>query len=235
MARRQGMESGAYDTALMQNPAAVTPTDNDTDAEDEDYKEGVGNASDAAAAKLFDDLQQADDGDAVEDADDDGDEDGEEVDYEDEDYEGTDVELPAINPTKGLEPFNATRFPPNLPYLKALDGCNTLECVHDAHFQPRADAAQFNFPHFFIIGWQKTATTSLFNYLSGHPQILAPQAKEPEVLTKDCNFNLRTCPAEDEVGICRSKHTPSQLYWTRVPSPTAPCTRPYRSFTCAAS
>jgi hypothetical protein len=33
--------------------------------------------------------------------------------------------------------------------------------VRDAHAQPR-HGAQLNFPHFFIIGFQKAATTSLF-------------------------------------------------------------------------
>ena len=53
------------------------------------------------------------------------------------------------------------RFPPDLPFLEALAGCDTLDCVRDAHSQPRRGAC-FSFPHFIIIGFQKTATTSLY-------------------------------------------------------------------------
>jgi hypothetical protein len=58
-------------------------------------------------------------------------------------------------------PYNASRFSTKVPFLKALATCEDLECVHDAHFQPKPDGV-FNYPHFIIIGFQKSATTSLF-------------------------------------------------------------------------
>lgn len=67
----------------------------------------------------------------------------------------------AIATTK---PFNPSRFPKDMNFTAALATCETLECVHDAHYQPR-DGPRFNFPDFFIIGWQKTATTSLYSYV----------------------------------------------------------------------
>lgn len=53
------------------------------------------------------------------------------------------------------------RFPLGTPFLEALSTCDTLECVHDAHLLEK-EPGVFNFPHFLIIGFQKTATTSLY-------------------------------------------------------------------------
>ncbi len=53
------------------------------------------------------------------------------------------------------------RFPPDMPFMQAIATCDSFECVRDAHRQPRK-GARFNFPHFMIIGWQKSATTSLY-------------------------------------------------------------------------
>jgi hypothetical protein len=55
----------------------------------------------------------------------------------------------------------ARRFPPDMPFIQAIATCDSFECVRDAHRQPRK-GARFNFPHFMIIGWQKSATTSLY-------------------------------------------------------------------------
>ena len=44
--------------------------------------------------------------------------------------------------------------------LDILKNCETFQCLRSAHAQPRG-AARFNFPHFFIIGYAKAATTSL--------------------------------------------------------------------------
>lgn len=38
-------------------------------------------------------------------------------------------------------------------------------------------------PDFLIIGGQRCGTTSLYNYLLGHPQVLAPLVKEPQFFT----------------------------------------------------
>ena len=53
------------------------------------------------------------------------------------------------------------RFPPGTPFLEALSTCDSLECLHDAH-ELEKEPGVFNFPHFLIIGFQKTATTSLY-------------------------------------------------------------------------
>lgn len=45
-----------------------------------------------------------------------------------------------------------------------------------AHELPPGGTA-FNFPHFFIIGFPKCATTSLHLYLEKHPQALPPSIK----------------------------------------------------------
>jgi hypothetical protein len=39
-------------------------------------------------------------------------------------------------------------------------------------------------PNFFIIGAHKAGTTSLYNYLRGHPQVFLPSEKEPVHLTR---------------------------------------------------
>ena len=82
----------------------------------------------------------------------------------------TDPDAPGMpdHPLGGIDtqlyprwPAGHARFPPQLPFLEALATCETLDCVRDAHLQPRG-GARFNFPHFLVIGWQKSATTSVF-------------------------------------------------------------------------
>jgi len=85
------------------------------------------------------------------------------------------------------------RFPPDTPFLKALSSCETLECLKDAHQLRDRGPAKFNFPHFLIIGFQKTATTSLYGHLADHPQVLKPSGKEPEFLSFGCRYH----PPED--------------------------------------
>ncbi|MEL6469792.1 MAG: tetratricopeptide repeat protein [Cyanobacteria bacterium J06623_4] len=43
---------------------------------------------------------------------------------------------------------------------------------------------------FFVIGFAKTATTSLFNYLIQHPQILPPYCKEPHFFSKFAHYGM---------------------------------------------
>jgi hypothetical protein len=73
--------------------------------------------------------------------------------------------------------------------VEAVRGCRTLECIKMAHTRP-AGLAKFNFPHFLMIGWQKTATTSLFAHLNQHPQISRPWDKEPEFFSEACNYDV---------------------------------------------
>lgn len=83
--------------------------------------------------------------------------------------------------------------------VEAIRGCRTLPCINYAHSRGEGPAT-FNFPHFFIIGWQKTATTSLFHYLIRHPQINRPWEKEPEFFSETCGYRVpEGCPANATV------------------------------------
>lgn len=88
-----------------------------------------------------------------------------------------------------LHDYSTARARRSRDMVEALRGCQTLECVRTAHTRPPGPA-KFNFPHFFIIGWQKTATTSLFAYLNRHPQVSRPRDKEPEFFSEECNYNI---------------------------------------------
>lgn len=113
--------------------------------------------------------------------------------------------------TSGINSNTSSSFPSTTSFLEALETCSTLECLRDAHHQPRlqsssasdgadtaASTAGFNFPHFIIIGFQKTATNALYKYLLSHPQILAPAAQEPDFFTYECQSRpSEYCPAGD--------------------------------------
>lgn len=73
--------------------------------------------------------------------------------------------------------------------VEAIRGCESFDCVKMAHERPRGNA-KFNFPHFLIIGWQKTATTSLFAYLNQHPEISRSYEKEPEFFSDTCGYDV---------------------------------------------
>lgn len=62
--------------------------------------------------------------------------------------------------------------------LPALRSCTDFRCLRAAHALPRGPGQTFNFPHFFIIGFPKCATTSLAAYLHRHPQALGSNPKE---------------------------------------------------------
>ena len=79
------------------------------------------------------------------------------------------------------------RFPPSATFLEGLRGCETLDCVRDAHALPHGDA-RYNFPHFMIAGYSKSATTSLYSYLTRHPDIIKPAVKESNFLTGSCQI-----------------------------------------------
>ncbi|WPT16805.1 hypothetical protein PSENEW3_00004813 [Picochlorum sp. SENEW3] len=89
------------------------------------------------------------------------------------------------------------RFPRDLPFLEALPTCETLKCVRDAHLQPRGDA-RFNFPHFIIAGYSKSASTSLYKYLIHHPEIVVPKVKEAGLFTDRCSFEGKRMDCPDE-------------------------------------
>ncbi|KAI3429846.1 hypothetical protein D9Q98_010158 [Chlorella vulgaris] len=62
---------------------------------------------------------------------------------------------------------------------------------------------QFRFPHFYIAGFQKCATTSLFHHLIHHPQVQEPSIKEPEFFTKACSYNAMRCITSQQRGYMR--------------------------------
>lgn len=88
------------------------------------------------------------------------------------------------------------RFPPDLPFLDALATCDTFECVKAAHMQPRK-GARFNYPHFMILGWQKSATTSLYIHFIRHKYIAKPAEKEPEFFSEVCDFDVDACDPDN--------------------------------------
>jgi len=80
-----------------------------------------------------------------------------------------------------------------LEYLKT---CRTLECIKKAHKKLRGKT-KFNAPHFFLIGFQKCATTSVNHYLRGHPEYLPSVLKEAHYFTA-CrkSWNDSNCKAK---------------------------------------
>ncbi|PRW44571.1 sulfotransferase [Chlorella sorokiniana] len=65
--------------------------------------------------------------------------------------------------------------------LELLHGCTDFRCLRAAHALPRGPGQAFNFPHFFVIGFPKCATTSLAAYLQRHPQAVESNPKEPRM------------------------------------------------------
>lgn len=99
--------------------------------------------------------------------------------------------------TTKTAPDAATRKMGEGTFLKALEACNDMVCVREAHNLPRGET-KFNFPHFLIIGFQKAATTSLHVHLGKHDAVLRPAHKEPEHFTKECKYNPpEDCSKED--------------------------------------
>lgn len=84
-------------------------------------------------------------------------------------------------------PFEPRRFPARMPFLEALSTCKDLECIHDAHLQPRK-GARFNYPQFMVLGWAKSATTSISRYIKEHPDIAPAPVKEPAYYSEDCLY-----------------------------------------------
>jgi hypothetical protein len=66
--------------------------------------------------------------------------------------------------------------------LVALSKCRNFECIKKLHYEIDG-RTRFHFPHFFLIGWQKCATTSVNRHLRSHPQFLPGVHKEPHWFT----------------------------------------------------
>lgn len=90
----------------------------------------------------------------------------------------------------------AVRARRSLDRVEALRGCETLDCLRIAHEKPAGKATK-NFPHFMIVGFQKSATTSLHYHLVRHPEIIRPWEKEPEFFSNTCGYDISACSPED--------------------------------------
>ena len=91
---------------------------------------------------------------------------------------------------------------PKSLFLEKLEICESLACLREAHaLRQKAEegTTAFNFPHAILLGWQKSATTSLYQHLSDHPAVLASVEKEPEFFTLKCRGNpFFGCRSEDQ-------------------------------------
>lgn len=103
----------------------------------------------------------------------------------------------------------APRPGPEVPFLDALASCRSLACLRDAHARPRR-AGQFNFPHALVVGWQKSATTSLYEHLKRHPEVLESAAKVGGTAT--LTHTLQRSPQSP---------TPAALFGAQLLAPTS--------------
>ena len=83
--------------------------------------------------------------------------------------------------------------------FEELGRCTTLECVSALHPRLRASGSKFNYPHFFLAGWQKSATTSIYRHLRHHPEIQVPLDKEPHYFSS-CKFGAPACKVQGGFG-----------------------------------
>ncbi|KAI8103396.1 hypothetical protein M9435_004735 [Picochlorum sp. BPE23] len=81
------------------------------------------------------------------------------------------------------------RFWPGATYLEALPNCQTLKCIREAHRLLPKRNISYNFPHFFIAGYSKSASTSIYQFLNTHPEILPPHEKEPILFSDMCSYD----------------------------------------------
>ena len=60
--------------------------------------------------------------------------------------------------------------------LERLGQCTSFECLKTVQLE-LVGRTRFNVPHFFLIGWQKCATSSIYNHLRRHPEFLPAPTK----------------------------------------------------------
>lgn len=98
-----------------------------------------------------------------------------------------------------LEPHVKKKYDlPTQQALLRLGNCQNFTCVQEMH-RLLQGKTRFNFPHFFLAGWQKCATTSVNAYLRHHPQYLFGPVKESHWFSQ-CAVSVRapTCHAHNE-------------------------------------
>jgi hypothetical protein len=108
------------------------------------------------------------------------------------------------------ETEEAPRVAADATFVEALAACTTLACLRDAHARPRA-ADQFNFPHALLVGWQKSATTSLYEHLARHKQVAesavkaSPRPSVHSYLVHAC-FDACWAPVFSSHTTCAPRH-----------------------------
>ena len=108
-------------------------------------------------------------------------------------YDPEDVNPIPENKSDVIDGTKDEELSESLDYLKS---CTTLECIKKAHNKLQGKT-KFNAPHFFLIGFQKCATTSVNHYLRGHPEYLPSVLKEAHYFTA-CrkSWNDTNCKAK---------------------------------------
>lgn len=105
-------------------------------------------------------------------------------------FDGQDAKSQLANPNGDL-----SGSPEVQQAMKELKACKTLECIGKAH-KKLAGKTKFNAPHYFLIGFQKCATTSVNNYLRGHPEYMPSVLKEAHYFTACAkSWNDTNCKA----------------------------------------
>jgi hypothetical protein len=97
--------------------------------------------------------------------------------------DGTAAKSPESEEKSGQAPGSKNNTDEHLRQaLEALADCSTIECIKKLHERLK-NKTKFNAPHFFLIGFQKCATTSVNHYLRGHPEYLPSVLKEAHYFT----------------------------------------------------
>lgn len=88
--------------------------------------------------------------------------------------------------------------------LEHLKRCTTISCIQASHKKLKGKT-KFNAPHFFLIGFQKCATTSVNHYLRGHPEYLPSILKEAHYFTAcQKSWNDSNCKANSTQDYIRN-------------------------------
>ena len=115
-------------------------------------------------------------------------------------YEDTSVQLyvpqdAAAKPAMGSSDAPPEAEPAVQQALEELKACKSLDCIGKAHKKLKGKT-KFNAPHYFLIGFQKCATTSVNNYLRGHPEYMPSVLKEAHYFTACAkSWNDTNCKA----------------------------------------
>ena len=163
------------------SPEISTQPVQEDDAEDDedDYEMETTSKEknqDASSSHDHDDYDYRDDPQETEDA---GELEGDDYAYEDSSMPSDNFEIEKASPAKSDEDNCDKETLEGLQYLKT---CKDLECIAKAHKKLNGKT-KFNAPHFFLIGFQKCATTSVNHYLRGHPEYLPSVLKEAHYFT----------------------------------------------------